>query len=81
MLEDTPTDAELILRVLQDDGLAVTAKRVETEQAFVAALEQFTRDVVLADVKLPSYDGLSAITRRTGRSVCVVYGQSIGSEK
>ncbi len=61
MLEDVLTDAELILRVLDDDGLAVAAQRVETEQSFVAAIERFMPDIVLADCKLAKYDGLSAI--------------------
>jgi PAS domain S-box-containing protein len=61
MLEDSETDAELIERSLKSAGLAFTAKRVETEPQFAAAIEQFAPDIVLADFKLPSYDGLSAV--------------------
>jgi PAS domain S-box-containing protein len=61
ILEDAPTDAELMQRSLRAGGMKVIAKRVETEPEFAAALEQFAPDVVLADFKLPRYDGLSAI--------------------
>jgi PAS domain S-box-containing protein len=61
VLEDTPTDAELIERTLRDGGLAIIAKRVETETSFSAALDEFGPDIVLTDFKLPTYDGLSAI--------------------
>ena len=61
ILEDVPSDAELMLRSLRNCGMKVQAKRVETEPEFTTALEQFAPDVVLADFKLPAYDGLSAI--------------------
>jgi PAS domain S-box len=61
MLEDSSTDAELIERALKSAGITFTVRRVETESAFVAALEEFKPDIVLADFKLPSYDGLSAV--------------------
>lgn len=61
LLEDVPTDAELIERSLKSAGMAFMAKRVDTEDAFVAALDQFKPDIVLADFKLPRYDGLSAV--------------------
>lgn len=62
ILEDVPTDAELMQRALRHDGLVITAKRVDTEPDFMAALADFAPDIVLADFKLPSYDGLSAVT-------------------
>ncbi|UTD28117.1 response regulator [Bradyrhizobium sp. WD16] len=61
MLEDVPSDAELVQRALVKGGLAVTTQRVETEESFVAALKQFEPDIVLVDFKLPTYDGLSAV--------------------
>ena len=62
LLEDMPTDAELIERALRQSGLAITAKRVETKETFTAALAEFKPDILLADYKLPDFDGLSAIT-------------------
>ena len=46
MLEDTPTDAELAEHELRKAGIAFTALRVETQDAFVRAF-----------VHLGSYDG------------------------
>jgi len=61
LLEDAPTDAELMELNLKRAGMDFMAKRVDTEEAFFTALEQFEPDIVLADFKLPSYDGLSAV--------------------
>lgn len=78
ILEDVPTDAELMQRALRHDGMAVTAKRVDTEPDFTAALAEFSPDIVLADFKLPTYDGLSAVTfvrsKYPGLPVIVVTG-------
>ncbi|MCI0394527.1 MAG: PAS domain S-box protein [Chloroflexi bacterium] len=62
MLEDVPTDAELAERMLRKNGLVFTAQRVESEAAFVRALESFAPHLILADYSLPSFDGLSALT-------------------
>lgn len=61
LLEDSPVDAELNERVLRKAGMAFTALRVETQQAFVAALDEFRPDLILADYKLPGFDGLHAL--------------------
>ena len=37
-VEDVETDAELVVRRLRQDGITCIYTRVETEQAFVAAL-------------------------------------------
>lgn len=61
MLEDVPADAELIERELRGGGLAFTAKRVETREGFIKEFAEFLPDIILADHKLPSFDGLSAL--------------------
>lgn len=61
LLEDTPTDAELIERELRKAGLAFTALRVETRDAFLRALEEFRPDIILSDYKLPDFDGMAAL--------------------
>ncbi|HXK12591.1 MAG TPA: response regulator, partial [Vicinamibacteria bacterium] len=61
ILEDLPADAELAVRGLEAEGLVVTARRVETEADFVRELGEFRPDVVLADYKLPTFDGMSAL--------------------
>ena len=61
ILEDSPTDAELMEHELRKAGMVFTAKRVDTREAFTRALEKFTPDVILSDYKLPDFDGLSAL--------------------
>ncbi len=61
MLEDTPTDAELAERELRKAGIAFTARRVDTRDAFEHALEEFRPDIVISDYKLPDFNGMEAL--------------------
>jgi len=61
LLEDAPSDAELLERSLCREGLIFTALRVDTEPAFQQALNDFKPDIVLADYSLPSYNGRAAL--------------------
>jgi PAS domain S-box-containing protein len=61
ILEDRPTDAELMTRELRREGIEFTAQRVMTEAEFEAALHSPALDLILSDYKLPAYDGLSAL--------------------
>ena len=67
-LEDDPNDTELIQAMLEGEDIACELNRVETEAAFVAAVEQGGVDLILADYTLPSFDGLSAL--RLARDLC-----------
>ena len=64
MLEDQPTDAELILYELRRAGFAPVWERVETEAEYLAHLDQ-PLDVILADYHLPQFDALRALPRTT----------------
>jgi diguanylate cyclase (GGDEF)-like protein len=61
MLEDVPEEAELVQRELHKAGLEFVARRVQTRAAFAESLEQFAPDLVLADSKLPAFDGRVAL--------------------
>ena len=61
LLEDSVIDAELIQEFLGADHFVCDVNRVETRAEFTAALEDDAIDVVLADYRLPSFDGLSAL--------------------
>jgi PAS domain S-box-containing protein len=61
LLEDDASDAELILGLLEAEHIVCKATRVQTRAEFVAALKDTGIDVILADYKLPSFDGLSAL--------------------
>jgi CheY-like chemotaxis protein len=60
LLEDDPNDAELIHELLVEH-IVCKLTRVETCAEFVAALEYSGIDLILADYKLPAFDGLSAL--------------------
>lgn len=61
MLEDTPSDAELMEHNLRRAGLSCKVLRVDSEPAFKQALSNFKPDIVLADYHLPSYNGRNAL--------------------
>ncbi len=61
ILEDVPSDAELAGRELRNAGISFVSERVETRDAFLARLENFAPDVILADYQLPQFDGMSAL--------------------
>ncbi len=61
ILEDVESDADLIQRELHKAGLIFTAVRVETRDDFVREIEKCVPDVILADYKLPGFDGLAAL--------------------
>ncbi len=61
ILEDVPADAELIQHELRKAGLVFTAERVETRKDFVRAIEECAPNIILADYKLPQFDGLAAL--------------------
>ena len=84
MLEDVATDAELIERELEREGLAFDARRVTTRDAFEQALDAFDPDLVLADYSLPSFDGMAALELATEKRphVPVVFvSGAIGEER
>jgi diguanylate cyclase (GGDEF)-like protein len=63
-LEDAPTDAELVQAELAEGGLVADLKRVASEIGFETALTEFSPDVILADYRVPGFDGLSALALR-----------------
>lgn len=61
LLEDNATDADLIVSLLTEGGIACTARRVESRDAFVTALKEGQVDMILADYSLPGFDGVTAL--------------------
>jgi PAS domain S-box-containing protein len=60
-LEDDPKDVDLVLAMLEAEGVTCRVTLVETKADFLASLEQEGIDLILADHSLPSFDGISAL--------------------
>ena len=60
-LEDSDLDADLITEHLRIGGVAHRTDRVWERADFVSLLSRGGYDLILADYKLPSFDGLSAL--------------------
>jgi signal transduction histidine kinase/CheY-like chemotaxis protein len=61
LLEDDTADAELIQELLEAEHVVCEVTRVETRAEFVVALKYAMVDLILADYKLPAFDGISAL--------------------
>jgi PAS domain S-box-containing protein len=59
-VEDEPNDRELVSATLRAAGLDGEIVCVDTKDAFLAALERSPFDVILADDRLPTFDGRTA---------------------
>ncbi|HQV72513.1 MAG: response regulator [Dokdonella sp.] len=75
LVEDDANDAELLLERLRDDGLAIEARQVETEDDFREALGQFEPDIVISDLNMPMFNGYRAleILRERARLVPFIF--------
>jgi signal transduction histidine kinase len=61
VIEDSADDATLLEIELQRAGYAPVCHRVETLAALTAALERQKWDLIIADYRLPDFDGLAAL--------------------
>ena len=61
LIEDSEDDAVLLHIELQRAGYAPVCHRVETPEALSTALERQNWDLVIADYRLPGFDGLAAL--------------------
>jgi signal transduction histidine kinase len=61
VVEDSATDAKLVIRQLQRTGRSVEFERVETAEAMRAALEHHAWDVVTSDWSMPKFTAPAAL--------------------
>jgi diguanylate cyclase (GGDEF)-like protein len=61
IIDDSPNDAELILRELKRHGYAPQAVRIDTPAALHQALDGKTWDIIIADYAMPRFSGLDAL--------------------
>ncbi|HSF69690.1 MAG TPA: response regulator, partial [Nitrospira sp.] len=60
-LEDNPTDSDLIIAMLTEGGIPCVPRRIESREAYIAALKEGQIDLILADYSLPGFDGITAL--------------------
>jgi PAS domain S-box-containing protein len=83
ILEDVPSDAELMQRELRKAGLQFNAVMTDTRKGFVEQLEKFHPDIILADYQLPSFDGLAAldiVREKSPATPFIIISGSIGED-
>jgi two-component system, cell cycle sensor histidine kinase and response regulator CckA len=83
IIEDSESDAELILRQLKKAHYAVYHERVKTADKMKAALDILAWDVIIADYKLPRFDASAALKllQKTGLDIpFIVVSDRIGEE-
>jgi len=61
LIEDSPTDAKLVVRELGRVGRAVEFERVETAETMRAALERAAWDIVISDWSMPRFTAPAAL--------------------
>jgi diguanylate cyclase (GGDEF)-like protein/PAS domain S-box-containing protein len=61
VVEDSPTDAELVARELKKGGDPIEVERVDSASALRAALERGPCDLVISDYNLPGFSGPDAL--------------------
>ena len=83
LIEDSESDAALVIRQLEKADYAVTVERVETAAQMTAALEKQAWDCVIADYQLPQFDAPAALAvlQATGLDLpFIVVSGTIGEE-
>jgi diguanylate cyclase (GGDEF)-like protein/PAS domain S-box-containing protein len=61
LTEDVASDAELEVRELKRAGMRVVHRIVDSEASFLAALREFSPDIILSDFSMPVFDGMAAL--------------------
>ena len=80
ILEDVPSDADLIQHELRKAKLNFDARCAQTEEEFVRELDDGPIDVILSDYSLPQFDALAALEMLTGQLYLVtVIGVVVGN--
>ena len=83
IVEDSPTDAKLVVRELQKSGRDIHWEQVQTEPAMRAALANAEWDLVISDWSMPEFSALRALAvlQSTGRDLpFIVVSGTVGEE-
>ena len=74
VVEDEPADVELMLRALRQARLETSGDVAQTAEEFTDKVRKNSYDVILADYKLPNWNGMESVEvlRREGLDVPVI---------
>jgi len=61
LLEDMPTDAMLVMRILERSGISLNATVVDNKTDFIAELDENIFDIILSDNSLPQFSAIEAL--------------------
>lgn len=64
MVEDLPSDAELVLREIRKSGIQFKHHIVDNKEDYIKSLQDFSPDLILSDYSLPVFDGMKALLIR-----------------
>jgi PAS domain S-box-containing protein len=73
IVEDSATDAELVMRELRKDGDHIELEHVDSSSSLLAALERGPCDVVISDYHLPGFSGPDALQLVRSRNADVPF--------
>jgi two-component system cell cycle sensor histidine kinase/response regulator CckA len=83
MVEDSPTDAKLVVQALRTSGRQVEFERVQDAKSMRAALEGRLWDLVISDWSIPKFSAMGAldILKRTGLDLpFIIVSGTVGEE-
>jgi serine phosphatase RsbU (regulator of sigma subunit) len=84
LLEDSDLDAELIIHEIKNQAVFFISQRVQTRSDFTKAIANFQPELILADYKLPGFDGGQALA--LAKQCCpdipvIIVSGAVGEEK
>ena len=82
-IEDSESDASMMLRLLRQAGFEISSQRVEDAEGLREALKDPTWDVIVADYHLPGFDapGALRILQECGQDIpCIVVSGKMGED-
>ena len=83
MVEDSPTDAKLVVQALRSMGIDMEFERVEDPESMRRALEMRTWDFVLSDWSMPKFSAMGAleVLKNTGKDLpFIIVSGTVGEE-
>ncbi len=61
LLEDNPSDAQVLQRLLQKEGLVFECRLAVNKKEYLAGLQEFSPDLIISDNTLPDFNATEAL--------------------